>query len=126
MFDTVEPLVRKLAIKTPSLDTEVGKLSGGNQQKVVLARWLAASPRVLILDEPTRAVDVGAKTEIYRLIDDLAKSGLAIMMISSEMPELLSMSDRIIVMKDGMISEPIEKAAATEERIVNLALGTTA
>jgi L-arabinose transport system ATP-binding protein len=126
MLDTVEPLVRKLAIKTPSLDTDVGKLSGGNQQKVVLARWLAASPRVLILDEPTRAVDVGAKAEIYRLIDDLARSGLAIMMISSEMPELLSMSDRIIVMKDGTISEPIEKAAATEERIVNLALGTAA
>lgn len=126
MLSTVEPLVRQLDIKTPSLETEVGKLSGGNQQKVVLARWLAASPRLLILDEPTRAVDVGAKAEIYRLIDDLARSGLAIMMISSEMPELLSMSDRIIVMKDGRISDPVPRHEATEERIVNLALGTAA
>ncbi len=126
MLDTVRPLVRSLDIKTPTLDTEVGKLSGGNQQKVVLARWLAAKPRLLILDEPTRAVDVGAKAEIYRLMDELARSGLAIMMISSEMPELLAMSDRVIVMHDGRISDPIPKSEATEERIVNLALGTAA
>ena len=126
MLDTVQPLVRSLDIKTPTLDTEVGKLSGGNQQKVVLARWLAAKPRLLILDEPTRAVDVGAKAEIYRLMDDLARSGLAIMMISSEMPELLAMSDRIIVMHEGRISAPIPKSEATEERVINLALGTAA
>ena len=126
MHDTVGPLVRSLDIKTPTLETEVGKLSGGNQQKVVLARWLAAKPRLLILDEPTRAVDVGAKAEIYRLMDELARSGLAIMMISSEMPELLAMSDRVIVMHDGRISEPIPKSEATEERVVNLALGTAA
>ncbi|MDE0591443.1 sugar ABC transporter ATP-binding protein [Halocynthiibacter sp. C4] len=126
MIEKVSPFIQKLEIKTPSLEQEVGKLSGGNQQKVVLARWLAAAPRLLILDEPTRAVDVGAKAEIYRLIDDLSKQGLAIMMISSEMPELLSMSDRIIVMRDGQISEPIEKQDATEEAIVNLALGTKA
>ncbi|AUG55757.1 sugar ABC transporter ATP-binding protein [Thalassospira marina] len=124
MVSAVTPYIRQLEIKTPSLDHDVGKLSGGNQQKVVLARWLAAKPKLLILDEPTRAVDVGAKAEIYRLIDDLAKSGMAIMMISSEMPELLSMSDRIIVMHDGQISQPIEKHDATEEAIVNLALGT--
>jgi L-arabinose transport system ATP-binding protein len=124
MYEAVSPFVRDLDIKTPSLDQEVGKLSGGNQQKVVLARWLAAKPKLLILDEPTRAVDVGAKAEIYRLIDDLARRGMAIMMISSEMPELLSMSDRIIVMSDGAISDPVEKADATEEKIVNLALGT--
>ncbi len=123
MVDTVVPLVRKLEIKTPSMDQEVGKLSGGNQQKVVLARWLAAKPKLLILDEPTRAVDVGAKAEIYRLMDELAKDGMAIMMISSEMPELLAMSDRIIVMSDGTISDPIEKADASEEAIVTLALG---
>lgn len=123
MLGAVVPYIRDLDIKTPSLEQEVGKLSGGNQQKVVLARWLAAKPKLLILDEPTRAVDVGAKAEIYRLMDDLARSGMAIMMISSEMPELLSMSDRIIVMSDGVISEPVEKADATEEMIVNLALG---
>jgi len=124
MIAAVSPYIEQLEIKTPSLDQEVGKLSGGNQQKVVLARWLAAKPKLLILDEPTRAVDVGAKAEIYRLIDDLAKKGMAIMLISSEMPELLSMSDRIIVMCDGKISEPIEKKDATEEAIVNYALGT--
>jgi len=126
MVEKVSPYIRRLEIKTPDLEQEVGKLSGGNQQKVVLARWLAAKPRLLILDEPTRAVDVGAKAEIYRLIDDLARQGLAIMMISSEMPELLSMSDRIIVMRDGQISKPIEKKDATEEAIVNFALGTAA
>ncbi len=123
MVDSALPYIEQLEIKTPSLEAEVGKLSGGNQQKVVLARWLAAKPRLLILDEPTRAVDVGAKAEIYRLIDDLARKGMAIMMISSEMPELLSMSDRIIVMRDGKISDPIEKKDATEENIVNFALG---
>ncbi len=126
MVATVSPYVKKLDIKTPSMDMVVGKLSGGNQQKVVLARWLAAKPRLLILDEPTRAVDVGAKAEIYKLIDDLARQGMAIMLISSEMPELLSLSDRIIVMRDGEISKPIEKKDATEETILNFALGKTA
>lgn len=123
MVDAVTPYIKKLDIKTPSLDQEVSKLSGGNQQKVVLARWLAAKPRVLILDEPTRAVDVGAKAEIYQLIDELAGDGIGIIMISSEMPELLSMSDRILVMHDGVLSEPVEKKDATEELIANLALG---
>ncbi|MEO8758866.1 MAG: sugar ABC transporter ATP-binding protein [Devosia sp.] len=126
MVDTVAPLIDRLEIKTPSLEQEVGKLSGGNQQKVVLARWLAAKPKVLILDEPTRAVDVGAKAEIYRLIDSLAKSGIAIMLISSEMPELLALADRIVVMQGGRLSEPIEKGEATEERILNAALGQKA
>jgi L-arabinose transport system ATP-binding protein len=122
MIDVVSPYIRRLDIKTPSLRQEVGKLSGGNQQKVVLARWLAANPKVLILDEPTRAVDVGAKAEIYRLIDSLAKSGIAIMLISSEMPELLALSDRIVVMRGGRLSHPVEKRDATEESILNLAL----
>ncbi len=126
MVDTVEPLIKSLEIKTPSLEQEVGKLSGGNQQKVVLARWLAAKPKVLILDEPTRAVDVGAKAEIYRLIDSLAKSGIAIMLISSEMPELLALADRIVVMHGGRISAPIEKRDASEEAILNHALGQRA
>ena len=126
MIDTVSPLIASLEIKTPSLEQEVGKLSGGNQQKVVLARWLAAKPKVLILDEPTRAVDVGAKAEIYRLIDNLAKSGIAIMLISSEMPELLALADRITVMHGGTLSAPIEKRDASEERILSFAIGQNA
>jgi ABC-type sugar transport system ATPase subunit len=126
LVDTVTPLVARLDIKTPGLDQDVGKLSGGNQQKVVLARWLAAKPRLLILDEPTRAVDVGAKAEIYRLIDNLARSGIAIMLISSEMPELLALADRIVVMRGRRLSPPIEKADATEELILAEALGRAA
>jgi ABC-type sugar transport system ATPase subunit len=124
MTAAVGPVISRLQIKTPSLTQEVGKLSGGNQQKVVLARWLAAGPKLLILDEPTRAVDVGAKAEIYRLIDNLAAQGMAIMLISSEMPELLALSDRIVVMRDGRLSAPVEKRDASEEVIVSLALGT--
>ena len=124
MVSAVGPVIAQLDVKTPSLTQEVGKLSGGNQQKVVLARWLAAGPKLLILDEPTRAVDVGAKAEIYRLIDTLASQGMAIMLISSEMPELLALSDRIVVMQDGRLSAPVEKRDATEEMIVSLALGT--
>ena len=126
MVEAVSPYIEELAIKTPSLDQEVGKLSGGNQQKVVLARWLAAKPKVLILDEPTRAVDVGAKSEIYQLIDSLARSGIAILLISSEMPELLALSDRIVVMHNRRLSPPVEKRDATEESILQLALGHAA
>ena len=124
MVEAVGPVIARLEVKTPSLTQEVGKLSGGNQQKVVLARWLAAGPKLLILDEPTRAVDVGAKAEIYRLIDTLAAQGMAIMLISSDMPELLALSDRIVVMQGGRLSAPVEKRDATEEVIVSLALGT--
>lgn len=124
MVAAVGPVIAQLAVKTPSMAQEVGKLSGGNQQKVVLARWLAAGPKLLILDEPTRAVDVGAKAEIYRLIDSLAAQGMAIMLISSEMPELLALSDRIVVMRDGRLSAAVEKRDATEENILALALGT--
>jgi ABC-type sugar transport system ATPase subunit len=124
MVAAVGPVIAQLAVKTPSMAQEVGKLSGGNQQKVVLARWLAAGPKLLILDEPTRAVDVGAKAEIYRLIDSLAAQGMAIMLISSEMPELLALSDRIVVMRDGRLSAAVEKRDATEESILALALGT--
>ncbi len=126
MSDAVAPLIAGLEIKTPSLEQEVGKLSGGNQQKVVLARWLAAKPKLLILDEPTRAVDVGAKAEIYRLIDQLARQGIAILLISSEMPELLALSDRIVVMQDGRLHGPIARGEATEENVLKLALGHAA
>jgi rhamnose transport system ATP-binding protein len=115
--------VARFAIKAPSLDTPVAHLSGGNQQKVALARWLATRPSVLILDEPTQGVDVGAKAEIHRLIVDLAAEGLAIVMISSEMPEILGMSDRIAVMRGGTIVGRLDRAAATQEGLLALALG---
>ncbi len=114
--------VRRLNIRTPSLDQEVGKLSGGNQQKVVLARWLAARPKLLILDEPTRGIDVGAKAEIYGLIDDLANEGIAIMFISSELPEILGLSDRIIVMQSGRITGELPGDGTTEEQVLGLAM----
>lgn len=114
--------VRRLNVRTPSLDQEVGKLSGGNQQKVVLARWLAAKPKVLILDEPTRGIDVGAKAEIYGLIDELANEGLGIMFISSEMPEILGLADRIYVMQNGRITGELTGDEATEEAILELAM----
>ena len=114
--------VERLRVRTPSVDQEVGKLSGGNQQKVVLARWLAAKPKVLILDEPTRGIDVGAKAEIYRLIDDLANDGLGIMFISSELPELLGLADRIYVMQNGRITGELSAAAASEEAVLALAM----
>jgi rhamnose transport system ATP-binding protein len=115
--------VERFAIKAPSLDTPVAHLSGGNQQKVALARWLATRPSVLILDEPTQGVDVGAKAEIHRLIVDLAAEGLAILMISSEMPEILGMSDRILVMRGGTVVAALDRASATQERLLALALG---
>jgi ABC-type sugar transport system ATPase subunit len=100
----------------------VRKLSGGNQQKVVLARWLARKPKVLILDEPTRGIDVGAKAEIYHLIDDLARSGVAVLVISSELPEVLGLADRIIVMQNGHITGELDRADASEEAILGLAM----
>jgi L-arabinose transport system ATP-binding protein len=114
--------VKRLRVRTPSLDQEVGKLSGGNQQKVVLARWLAAKPKILILDEPTRGVDVGAKAEIYRLVDELANEGLGIMLISSELSEILGMCDRIYVMQAGRITGELTGAEATEEKVLALAM----
>jgi L-arabinose transport system ATP-binding protein len=114
--------IERLQVRTPSLDQEAGKLSGGNQQKVVLARWLAAKPKVLILDEPTRGIDVGAKAEIYRLIDELANEGLGIMFISSELPEILGLSDRIYVMQNGRITGELSRTEANEEAVLKLAM----
>lgn len=116
--------VHQLAIKTASNDTPVGHLSGGNQQKVALSRWLATQPAVLILDEPTQGIDVGAKAEIHRLMGDLARQGMAIVMISSEMPEVLGMSDRIAVMRGGRIVGELSRDAATQEAILSMALGS--
>ncbi len=120
----VDDLVQRLQIKTPTTEQEVGKLSGGNQQKVVLARWLARSPDVLVLDEPTRGVDVGAKAEIYKLIQELAASGMAVLFISSELPEVLGVSDRIIVMQDGAITGEVSAKDATEESVLRLAMAS--
>ena len=117
-----EEQVRNLRIRTPGVRQLVAKLSGGNQQKVVLGRWLARQPRVLILDEPTRGIDVGAKAEIYRLIAGLAAQGMAVLVISSEMPELLGLCDRILVMAGGRIVAGLDRAAASEQRILDLAM----
>jgi rhamnose transport system ATP-binding protein len=118
--------VERLGVKTPSIAAPVGNLSGGNQQKVALARWLAAEPVVIILDEPTQGVDVGAKSEIHRLMGELAKNGLAIIMISSELPEILGMSDRIAVMHGGSVVGELTRAQATQEKVLEMALGHTA
>ena len=114
--------VERFRIKTPSVAAEVGTLSGGNQQKVALARWLSTDPSILILDEPTQGVDVGSKAEIHSLMQTLAEQGLAIVMISSELPEILGMSDRIAVMRAGRIRGIIERADATQAAVLALAL----
>lgn len=124
--ELADRFVRQLRIKTPSVEMETGALSGGNQQKVALARWLATDPVVLILDEPTQGVDVGSKSEIHSLMADLAERGLAIVMISSELPELLGMSDRIAVMHAGRIAGTLDRKDATQQRILSLALGHAA
>ncbi len=115
--------VDRLGVKTASVEAPVGNLSGGNQQKVALARWLAAEPSVLIVDEPTQGIDVGAKAEIHRLMSELAGQGLAIIVISSDLPEILGMSDRIGVMHAGRIMGVLERGEATQERVMALALG---
>jgi len=118
-----EKYVDELNIKTPSLDVFVEKLSGGNQQKVVIGKWLITDSDVLILDEPTRGIDVGAKTEVYRLMNQLVESGVTVIMISSELPEIMGMSDRIIVMSEGKKTAELEKAEADQETIMKYATG---
>ena len=114
---------KKLSIRTQSLDTPVEQLSGGNQQKTMLAKWLNAKPDVLILDEPTRGIDVGAKAEVHQIIDELARSGMAIILISSDLPEVLAMSDRVLVMREGRRTGLFDRAEATEERVITAAMG---
>ncbi|MBV9172034.1 MAG: sugar ABC transporter ATP-binding protein, partial [Chloroflexi bacterium] len=116
-----ERQVRSLAIKTPSLQQKVRNLSGGNQQKVVMAKWLTADSDVLFFDEPTRGIDVGAKSEIYRLLNDLAKEGKSIVMISSELPEILRMSHRVLVMCEGRLTGELTAGEATQEAIMQYA-----
>lgn len=117
----VKKSIAMLRIKTPSSATPMENLSGGNQQKVIVARWLLTEPGILILDEPTRGIDVGAKYEIYTIIADLAKRGKSVIMISSEMPELIGMSDRIMVMCEGRVTGILNGKEATQERIMTLA-----
>lgn len=120
--ESVAEMVKTLSIKLSSQDAPVSSLSGGNQQKVVLAKWLLRAPKVLILDEPTRGIDVGAKYEIYKLMCDLARQGVGIIMISSEMPEILGMSDRVAVMSQGLLTGEISIEEATQENIMEFAM----
>jgi ribose transport system ATP-binding protein len=115
--------IARLRVRTPSADQAVGLLSGGNQQKVVFGKWLARGPKVLILDEPTRGVDVGAKTEIYSLIDELAGRGVAVWMITSDMEELLGVSDRVVVMHEGRLAGELTRDRLSEEAVMTLATG---
>ena len=121
-YETTRSYVEKLNVKTPNMEKEVMELSGGNQQKVVVAKWLSNEPQILIVDEPTRGIDVGAKKEIHNLISNLAKSGVAIIMISSEMPEILGMCDRIYVMHEGRIKSELSRGEATQEKIMEVIL----
>jgi ribose transport system ATP-binding protein len=114
--------VERLAVKTRSLNEQVRNLSGGNQQKVVLAKWLATQPKVLLLDEPTRGIDINAKQEIYSIIDELARSGLGVVMVSSELPEILAIADRILVLAEGRLTAEFAYGAATEENVLKAAL----
>jgi methyl-galactoside transport system ATP-binding protein len=107
--------------KTPSQETKIRALSGGNQQKVIIGRWLLTDPEVLLLDEPTRGIDVGAKYEIYQLILDLANKGKTVIMVSSEMPELLGVCDRIVVMSGGRVAGEVDARNTTQEEIMTLA-----
>ena len=115
--------VNTLNIRTPSLRQRVRNLSGGNQQKTVIARWLTLHPRILILDEPTRGIDVGAKAEIHALMSKLAQQGVGILMISSDLPEILGVSDRILVMHEGQISAEFARGEATQDAIMLAATG---
>jgi rhamnose transport system ATP-binding protein len=124
--DAAERFVQDLQIRPPAIDVPVSALSGGNQQKVALARWLLTGPRVLILDEPTQGVDVGAKAEVHREMDRLAREGVAILMISSDLQEVLAMSDRVVVMRLGRIVGILERDDLAPDRVMRLALGEDA
>lgn len=119
----VELLIKRLTIKTQSAEISAGSLSGGNQQKVVIAKWIGIGPKILILDEPTRGVDVGAKREIYQLMNELTERGVAIIMVSSELPEVLGMSDRVLVIHEGKLAGELSREEATQEKIMTYATG---
>lgn len=121
--ETAEQFKERLNIRTPSVQLEAGKLSGGNQQKVVLSKWLNTRPKLLILDEPTRGIDVGAKVEVHHMINELTREGIAIIMISSDLPEVLAMSDRVLVMREGQQMAIFDRAEATQEKVMTAAMG---
>jgi rhamnose transport system ATP-binding protein len=114
--------VKKLRIRLASLNQPIGELSGGNQQKAILARWLLSDPSILILDEPTRGIDIGVKAEFYDMIGELAAQGKAILLISSELPELLALCDRVLVMAEGRLTAEIPRAEATQEKVMSAAV----
>ncbi len=114
--------MQELHVKAPGQETLIGALSGGNQQKVIIGSWLASDPKVLILDEPTRGIDVGSKSEIYAIMNELVKNGMSILMVSSELPEILNMSDRVVVMREGTISKVLDHTEATQESIMQNAV----
>jgi methyl-galactoside transport system ATP-binding protein len=116
-----DDMIKELSVKTASRGTQIRTLSGGNQQKVILGRWLLTGPEILLLDEPTRGIDVGAKYEIYALLQRLAEGGKSILMVSSELPELLGVCHRIYVMSGGEITGEVDAATATQEQILTLA-----
>jgi ribose transport system ATP-binding protein len=122
----ITPYIERFRVKTPSLDQLIVNLSGGNQQKVILAKWLATGPKILLLDEPTRGIDVNAKREIYAFIDELARLGLGLIVVSSELPEILALSDRVLVMCEGRKTAEFARADATPEKILTAAFPTTA
>jgi putative multiple sugar transport system ATP-binding protein len=119
-YRVAESFHKSMNIKAPSVSSVVGKLSGGNQQKVVLSKWILTEPDVLILDEPTRGIDVGAKYEIYTIINRLADEGKAVLVISSELPELLGLCDRVYALCEGRITGELPRADATQERLMHL------
>ncbi len=121
MRKATDGIIKAMRVKTPSQETKIGTLSGGNQQKVILGRWLLTDPQVLLLDEPTRGIDVGAKYEIYQLIINLAEKGKTVIMVSSEMPELLGVCNRILVMSGGRLAGEVSAKTATQEEIMTLA-----
>ena len=124
-LEIIQNFKNRLSIKMTSVSQLVGSLSGGNQQKVVISKWLAAAPKILILDEPTRGIDVGAKAEIYKLMNQLAKEGVSIIMISSDLPEIINNSSRIVVMREGKVAGVIDQTEneATQEGIMAYAIG---
>ncbi len=122
-FKLAREYTQRLDLRAASLDTHVGNLSGGNQQKVVIAKWLATQPKVIILDEPTKGIDIGSKAAVHDFMAELAAQGLAVIMVSSEIPEVLGMSDRIIVMREGRIASELSGADLTPETLVRHAAG---
>jgi rhamnose transport system ATP-binding protein len=118
------PWAGRLEVKTSALDMNAATMSGGNQQKVVIAKWLATNPKLLIIDEPTRGIDVGTKAEVHRLLSELANDGMAILMISSELPEVLGMADRVLVVCEGRITADIPRDEATPENVMRAATDT--